>query len=46
MQVLFVFNPYIGREVMKQDMEFIKLIFQTLSDNESYFMMLRILAKH
>lgn len=31
---------------MKQDMEFIKLIFQTLSDNESYFMMLRILAKH
>lgn len=31
--------------VMKQDMEFIKLILQTLADNESYFMMLETLAK-
>lgn len=30
---------------MKQDMEFIKLILQTLADNESYFMMLETLAK-
>lgn len=31
--------------VMKQDMEYIKLILQTLADNESYFMMLETLAK-
>ncbi len=30
---------------MKQDMEYIKLILQTLADNESYFMMLENLAK-
>ena len=31
--------------VMKQDMEYIKLILQILADNESYFMMLETLAK-
>lgn len=30
---------------MKQDMELIKLILQTLADNDSYFMMLETLAK-
>lgn len=30
---------------MKQDMEYIKLMLQTLADNESYFMMLEVLAK-
>lgn len=30
---------------MKQDMELIKLILQTLADNENYFMMLETLAK-
>ena len=30
---------------MKQDMEFIKLILQTLADNKSYFMMLNTLAE-
>ena len=31
--------------VMKQDMEFIKLIIQTLADHKSHFVMLEALAK-
>ena len=37
-------NIVLQNNIMKQDMEYIKLILQTLADNESYFMMLETLA--